>query len=252
MTKSRRFLILCTAAGMAVGLLSPAMTGGVKIAQAQILATSALAPSNPHGSPASKNHFGEQGIPTTTLPDEEVRSDSLGVAGNPTLNPTPPSSATANHPMVPPYQGTLVVRVADPTGKRVVKAKVILIGTNGRIAQSGDTNGTGQWETHISYRADPRLSMTQPLGTTTALVFAKGYNEAVVFEVPLAPYAVQPVTLTPFILGRRNEPLAALGNIHRHTVADMLDYYAAQVGIARQSAKDLPMRVPANATTLRQ
>ncbi len=252
MTKSRKLFILCAVVGMAVGLLSPAMTGGVKTAQAQTLAISTLVPPSPHGAPASKNQFGEQGIPTATLPGGEVRSDSLGAAGNFTQNPTPSSSATANHPLVPPYQGTLVIRVADPTGKRVAKAKVILIDANGRIVQSGDTNGAGQWETHISYRADPRLSMTQPLGTTTALVFAKGYNEAVVFEVPLAPYAVQPVTLTPFILGRRNEPLAALGNIHRHILADMLDSYAAQVGIARQSAKDLPMRVPANATTLRQ
>ncbi|RIV22822.1 hypothetical protein D2Q93_08955 [Alicyclobacillaceae bacterium I2511] len=157
-------------------------------------------------------------------------------------------SSTLN---TPSYHGTLVVRVGDPTGKHVAKAKVILVGENGKIIQSGDTNPQGQWVTHLTYHADPRLSMTRPLGTTTALVFAKGYNETVVFEVPLGQSSVAPVTLTPFVLGQRNEPQATLGNLHHILVADMLDYYAAQLGIARQSVSDLPMRVPANNTAPR-
>ncbi|MBX6351697.1 MAG: hypothetical protein IRZ10_00060 [Thermoflavifilum sp.] len=111
-------------------------------------------------------------------------------------------------------------------------AEVVVIGRDGQVLTRGRTDAQGTWRTSLTAPLDPRLPR---MGAVTALVVARGYNETVIFDVPVKPDTVQPVTLWPIVPGLRNEPTAVLGNIHRLDVIELVNRYARQLGWVKQA-----------------
>ncbi len=72
------------------------------------------------------------------------------------------------------------------------------------------------------------------MGTVTAIAVARGFNEQIVFDVPVAPGEVQPITLLEAKSGQRNEPFATLGHLHRLIYAQVIDRYARQAHLGKQ------------------
>jgi hypothetical protein len=117
--------------------------------------------------------------------------------------------------------------------KPLSKARVIVVGQNGRLLGTGLTNSEGAWSTRLTVPLDPRF---KDIGVVTAICVANGHNENVVFEVPVKQGTIQPVTLYPIKPKLRNEPSATLGQLHHLDVLDIVNKYAQQVGLTRQRA----------------
>lgn len=132
-------------------------------------------------------------------------------------------------------EGNVEFRVADRASHRVDGAHVLVVDPQGRVIASGKTDTSGTWMVRMNVPQDPRFASVKPMGTVTALVVAQGYNEQVLFEVPVSSHEVQPVILNPITKGQRNEPTIMLGNLHRHVVAELLNHYATQQGLTRQA-----------------
>ncbi|MCL6593218.1 MAG: hypothetical protein K6T31_04515 [Alicyclobacillus sp.] len=111
-------------------------------------------------------------------------------------------------------------------------ARVLLIGPDGRPLQTGLTNQEGIWRTRVTVQRDPKYP---DLGFATALCVANGYNETVIYNVPVRQGTAQPVMLNPIQPGLRNEPMAMLGQIHRLDVIDLVTRYGAAMGLQRQA-----------------
>ncbi len=129
-------------------------------------------------------------------------------------------------------------RISSPDLKNIGGARVIIINNKGAIIANGVTNSSGVWSSFLHTEQDPRFVNIHQLGTVTAIVTAVGYNEEVVFEVPVFPGSIQPVTMVPLRPSQRNEPINDLGNLHRHDIRQMIDRYANELGLAKQ--KPLP------------
>lgn len=127
-------------------------------------------------------------------------------------------------------------RVSSPNLKSINGARIIVIGDNGDIMANGTTNTSGIWSTTLRVKQDPRFSNVRQMGTVTAIVVADGYNEEAVFEVPVFPGSIQPVTMAPIQPNHRNEPIKDLGNLHRHDLTRMIDQYAKELGLSKQTA----------------
>ncbi|MHB1627951.1 MAG: hypothetical protein ACYCVB_06195 [Bacilli bacterium] len=137
-----------------------------------------------------------------------------------------------------PLESTVEFRVADPGLKPIPGARVAIVGQSGEVLGTGLTNSVGMWKAKITVKPDPRFVSSGKLGTVAALVTAAGYNEMLLFEVPVdqGQVQVQPVILNPIQTGQRNEPVAALGNIHRHAYMRLIDDYAQRIKLVRQPA----------------
>lgn len=72
------------------------------------------------------------------------------------------------------------------------------------------------------------------MGIVTAIAIANGYNEQVIFEVPVQKHAVESIMMMPIRPNHRNEPTMTVGSIHRHDLSRMINAYAAKVGLKRQ------------------
>jgi hypothetical protein len=113
----------------------------------------------------------------------------------------------------------------------VANAQIAVIDPAGRVLRTGRTNAQGTWEVPLTVMRDPRFP---EMGAVTAIAVARGYNETVVFQVPVKPNTVQPVTLWPIVPGLRNEPTSVLGNMHRLDVIDFVNRYARMLGWIKQ------------------
>jgi hypothetical protein len=110
-------------------------------------------------------------------------------------------------------------------------ARVIVVGPGGRILRTGLTDARGQWSVPLTVPLDPRFG---DIGTVTAICVANGYNENVVFEVPVKQGTVQPITLYPIRPKLRNEASASLGQLHHLDVIDIVNRYAQELGLTKQ------------------
>jgi hypothetical protein len=122
-----------------------------------------------------------------------------------------------------------VVSAADFSALR--GARVIVVGSDGRMLRTGLTDARGQWSVPLTVPLDPRFG---DIGIVTAVCVANGHNENVVFEVPVKQGTVQPVTLYPVRPRLRNEASASLGQLHHLDVISIVDRYAQELGLARQ------------------
>jgi len=126
-------------------------------------------------------------------------------------------------------------RVATPDAKTVDGARVIVVEQGGKVLASGVTDKSGIWIASIPIEQDLRFQDIREMGTVTAIAAANGYNEQVVFEVPVVQDGVQPIILNPVQPNKRNEPTVALGNLHRHDVMQFINRYAKALGLQKQS-----------------
>lgn len=128
-------------------------------------------------------------------------------------------------------------RVADTASKMVPSARIVVVGDDGKVLANGLTNSLGQWAALVKAQPDPRFGPSvQSLDTVTAIAFATGYNEHIVFEVPVRNNAVQPIILYPIQSQQRNEPTAAIGNLHRQDIMSIINKYAQELKLKRQPA----------------
>ena len=134
----------------------------------------------------------------------------------------------------PTINANIEFRVSSPDLKKINGARVLVISDKGTIMANGLTNSEGIWNSKLQVTQDPRFSNIREMGTVTAILFAQGYNEEVVFEVPVYPNSIQPVSMVPIQPGKRNEPVKWLGNLHRHDIGRMVDRYANETGLAKQ------------------
>lgn len=125
-------------------------------------------------------------------------------------------------------------RISTPEQKRVSGARVIVVAANGKVIATGVTGSDGKWSAKLRVKKDARFAPVQSMGTVTALIVARGYNEEVLFEVPVYSGAVQPVVLRPVQTGVRNEPGAELGNLHRMILMGIVDHYAQLAKLQKQ------------------
>lgn len=159
----------------------------------------------------------------------EISPAPAPAPGNQTDNSTQPNAAKKEFSVVR-------FRVAAPSGERVTGARVIVLDPGGDVISSGLTDASGDWNAPIPVAVDGRFASVRRMGTVTAIVVANGFNEQVVFVIPVVPHAVEPVILNPIDRGARNEPTAKLGNLHRHDVQVLVDMYAKKLGLQRQTA----------------
>ncbi|MCY0894360.1 MAG: hypothetical protein OWR52_12790 [Acidibacillus sp.] len=129
---------------------------------------------------------------------------------------------------------TVEFRVSNVQMKRVDGARVLIIDDRGKLIQSGLTNREGVYDARIATPLDRRFVPVKKMGTVTAILFADGYNESIVFDVPVQSGQVQPVMLNPIVQNQRNEPTIMLGNIHRHTYIGLVSYYAELQKLKKQ------------------
>ena len=125
----------------------------------------------------------------------------------------------------------------EPWYSAIAGARILVIGPDGKLLKTGTTNKAGKWTTHVTVPADQRFSPSRTLGTVTAIAVANGYIERLFFDVPVTEEgAVQVVTLSPIKAHQRNEPGYKLGTLHRLWVLPLLDHYAEQAGLGKQSS----------------
>lgn len=146
-----------------------------------------------------------------------------------------PTKATAAERPSSSQTGTIDFRIGSRETARVAGARIIVIGDDGDVLAQGVSNSNGEWRVSLPLKPDKRFEAVRAMDTVTAIAVAKGYNEAVVFEVPVAADMVQPIILNPIRANQRNEPLAFLGNLHRHDLAVLINAYAQKVGLSRQA-----------------
>jgi hypothetical protein len=148
--------------------------------------------------------------------------------------PRTPQAAPAQQAVVTPtVTATVQFRVFSARDySTIAGARIIVINRDGRILQTGLTNAQGAWRATLTVPRDPRFGS---MGVATAIAVANGYNENVVFDVPVKVDTVQPITLSPIVAGLRNEPSAVLGNLHRLDVIDLVNRYAKELGLQKQT-----------------
>ncbi|WDL95797.1 hypothetical protein [Alicyclobacillus sp. ALC3] len=210
--------------------------GHRRITYAAVLFTCAAVCGNPATSAVAATIRSVSAAQTLSTPVSSVPQP--GTYGNST-QPGAPSGTTAQGNATQPKAGagqfeTVLFRVGSPSGKRVSGARVIVLDPDGDIVTTGLTDATGEWGAPVPIQVDGRFASVRRMGTVAAIVVATGYNEQVIFTIPVLPHAVQPVILNPITPGARNEPLATLGNLHRQDVRVLIDTYANKLGLKRQ------------------
>jgi hypothetical protein len=142
----------------------------------------------------------------------------------------------------PEVKGTVEFRAIEqlaeePWHSVIAGARILVIGPDGKLLKTGTTNQEGKWITRVTVPADQRFSPSRTLGTVTAIAVANGYIERLFFDVPVTEEgAVQVVALSPVKPHQRNEPGYELGMLHRLWVLPLLDHYAEQAGLGKQTS----------------
>ncbi len=129
---------------------------------------------------------------------------------------------------------TVEFRVASVKMKKLDGARILVIDDRGKVIESGVTSREGVWDAHFVTPLDRRFLPVKKMGTVTAILFADGYNEAIIFDVPVEQGQIQPVMLNPIVPNQRNEPTAQLGAIHRHTYMELIRHYAELQKLKKQ------------------
>ncbi|MDQ0914600.1 hypothetical protein [Paenibacillus sp. V4I5] len=133
--------------------------------------------------------------------------------------------------------------VGDTSFTPINNARFIVIDRDGEIITTGLSNSKGEWIVPIKVERDPRFP-TKQMGTVTLITIAKGYNEHIMFNVPVNEHmdsnkGTASVSLNPIKTTQRNEPsILNAGYIHRFTVFETLDYYAKKLGLKKQPQLD--------------
>lgn len=152
------------------------------------------------------------------------------------LSYTKQVSAQVTHPVSSHIKFSVIQGGPHP----ISGARIIVINQNGKIIATGFTNAKGTWTVSLTVEQDPRFPKKR-VGTVTAIAIAKGFNEEIVFDIPVnqfppevdrETFVLEPIHTSSF---QRNEPHFRMTySLHRHTAFDMLDYYAKQLGLPHQ------------------
>jgi hypothetical protein len=132
--------------------------------------------------------------------------------------------------------------ISDKSFTPIENARFIVIDRNGEIVATGLSDSKGEWIVPITVERDPRFP-TKNMGTITLITVANGFNEHLMFNVPVNEHrngegraAVGMRQVEP---NKRNEPIFLnAAYIHRFTIFETLDYYAAKLGLKRQPQID--------------
>ncbi|MCY0876832.1 MAG: hypothetical protein OWT28_11265 [Firmicutes bacterium] len=146
-----------------------------------------------------------------------------------------PAPAPAENQSVAGQQGVVEFRVGSSTSKVVAGARIIVILHDGKVFTTGLTDTSGRWSAKVPYYVVQWNERFSTKGVVNAIVVANGYNEQVVFVVPITAHTVQPVILQPIQPNARNLPSASLGNIHQHNLRNFVERYAELMGLTRQA-----------------
>jgi hypothetical protein len=125
--------------------------------------------------------------------------------------------------------------VGSPKTTVIRGARVIVLLHDGQIASSGLTDSSGRWSARVPYYEVQWNEHFSTKGVVNAIVVANGYNEQVVFVIPITAHTVQPVVLQPTVANGRNLPSTSLGNIHQHNLQNFVNRYAELMGLKRQA-----------------
>lgn len=132
-------------------------------------------------------------------------------------------------------QGNVEFRVGSTTSKVIAGARVIVILHDGKVLNTGLTDQSGTWSTKVPYYEVQWNERFSTKGVINAIVVADGYNEQVVFVIPITSHTIQPVVLEPIKPNARNLPSASLGNIHQHNLRNFVARYAELMGLTKQT-----------------
>jgi len=146
---------------------------------------------------------------------------------------TAPDSVQKSGP-VAGQAGEVEFRVGSSASTVIKGARVIVILHDGKVIATGRTDAEGRWTTRVPFYQVQWNTEFSTKGIVNAIVIADGYNEQVVFVIPITAHSIQPVVLQPVVPNGRNLPSASLGNIHQHTLRHFVDYYAELLGLQRQ------------------
>lgn len=152
-----------------------------------------------------------------------------------------PRSAPAHPPPPLTLTGSVEFRAIEqlpqePWYRAIPGARILVIAPDGKLLTTGLTDAAGRWTARVTVPADLRFAPSRNLGTVTAIAIASGYVERLFFDVPVTEEgAVQVVTLNPIQPHQRNEPGYELGMLHRLWVLPLLDHYAQEAGLGRQT-----------------
>lgn len=146
---------------------------------------------------------------------------------------TAPDSVQKSGP-VAGQAGEVEFRVGSSTTTVIKGARVIVILHDGKVIATGRTDAAGRWTTRVPFYQVQWNAEFSTKGIVNAIVIADGYNEQVVFVIPITAHTIQPVVLQPIVANGRNLPSASLGNLHQHTLRHFVDHYAELMGLQRQ------------------
>ncbi len=196
---------------------------------AQIPAVAAVAQHSPASAPSQPS-----ASTTDCAASSTEFADFTGFSGLATAPAAFVASANSSPPTAQTVSSAVEFRVASPVPRPLSGARVLVIGNDGRLLANGLTDSAGKWRTTLTVPVDPRFAGVKMMGTVTAIAVARGFNEQIIFDVPVAPGEVQPITLLEAKSGQRNEPFATLGHLHRLIYAQVIDRYARLAHLGKQ------------------
>ncbi len=132
-------------------------------------------------------------------------------------------------------QGLIEFRVGSIKSTVVSGARIVVINHDGKVVTTGLTNSSGIWTAAVPFFQVQWNEKFSTKGIVTAIAFANGYNEQVVFVVPITEHTVQPIVMQPVMPNARNQPYASLGLIYHQELQQFVSRYAQQVGLQRQA-----------------
>lgn len=146
----------------------------------------------------------------------------------------PSLAATPSDEYTGPPTGEIEFRVGSPKTTVIAGARVIVINLDGKVLSSGLTDSTGTYRTTAPFYITEWNENLKTKGIVTAIAVANGFNEQVVFVVPITKHTVQPIILQPITPNARNFPSASLGNIHPQDLRGFVMHYAEELKLTHQ------------------
>lgn len=131
-----------------------------------------------------------------------------------------------------------LIAINKNTKQHIEGVKMVVIdNVNGKVIDvvTSDKNGKVEkaFTTSIDKKylwADPNKRGHNPRGTVTIIAFKKGFNESVIFEVPVSKCSAgQPFYMEPIVPLSRNGPNVQLGNNHQLEVMSMVEKYTKYI-----------------------
>lgn len=145
------------------------------------------------------------------------------------------TQSVQSSPSTTGQKGHIEFRVGSTKTTVISGARVIVINHEGKIIATGLTDSMGVWNAFVPlYKVEWNEHFTTK-GVVTAIVIANGYNEQIVFVVPITEHTIQPVVLQPIVPNGRNLPSRALGNIHSEDLRRFIERYAEMMKLKRQA-----------------